>query len=398
MIRLVIYSFAAAMDVILSSTIFVCMVRLADMKASALAVASLMPVWACAYMTASLVAGRLVTRRNAGWILIGSCAVSAALSAGYVLLPGVKAMYLLGIIQGAATASFFTPFQYFMKLLDASRNKSITRSTGLYTFSWSMGYACGPFIAGFLWQNVSWQSCHVFNGVLAVVMAGGILRLKHLAETAPADRINEPSVVDSYADMPDLAWMAWVFSGLGCAIVSLIRSVFPSSAAEYAISKPGQGTALMVLSAVQALVGLGLGRGRWWMYRPLPVILFALCGMAGLALFAVARDTLVFCLAGACFGIYSGAFFFYFVFHSLVHPTRAARYVSVNEAIVGLTSIAGPFIGGALGDRFSLSTPYLAALVVLAVAVQIQALIHRAGTRTRPAAFPASVPSHKSQE
>ena len=115
----------------------------------------------------------------------------------------------------------------------------------------------------------------------AVIMAIGILRLKHLAETVPDSRIDAPPVVDEYADMPDLAWMAWVFSGLGCAIVSLIRSVFPSSAVEFDISKPGQGTALLILSAVQALVGLGLGRGRWWMYRPLPIVLFGVCGMAG---------------------------------------------------------------------------------------------------------------------
>ena len=53
-------------------------------------------------------------------------------------------MYFLGVIQGFATAFFFTPFQYFMKLLDANQNKSITHSTGLYTFSWSMGYALRP--------------------------------------------------------------------------------------------------------------------------------------------------------------------------------------------------------------------------------------------------------------
>jgi MFS family permease len=396
MVRLAVYSFAAVMDVILSSAIFVCMVRLADMKASALVVASLMPVWAFAYMVSSLVAGGLVTRRNAGWILIGSCVVSVALSAGYILVPGVKAMYVLGAIQGCATAFFFTPFQYFMKLLDANQDKSITHSTGLYTFSWSMGYAFGPFIAGFLWQNVSWQSCHVFNGILAVLMSIGILRLKHLTESAPDRPADEPPVVDEYADMPDLAWMAWVFGGLGCAIMALIRSLFPSSAAAFGISKPGQGTALLVLSTVQALVGLGLGRGRWWMYRPLPIILFGVCGMAGLGLFAVAGSTLSFCLAAACFGIYSGSFFFYFVFHSLVHPTRAARYVSVNEAIVGLTSIVGPFIGGALADHFGLAVPYLAALVALAVAVQVQAAIHRKNRAVRHGAFPVQIPQSKS--
>lgn len=384
MMRLVIYSFAAAMDVILSSAIFVCLVRLAESKAGALAVASLMPVWACAYMIASLLAGMVVNRRNAGWILFGSCVACSALSAGYILVPSVPAMYLLGIMQGFATAFFFTPFQFFMKLLDANQNKSITHSTGLYTFSWSMGYALGPFIAGFLWYLTDWQSPHVFNGVLGVVMAIGILRLKHLAEAAPDSPDTAPPAADEYADMPDLAWMAWVFSGLGCAVISLIRSVFPSSAVEFSISKPDQGITLLILSAVQAFVGLALGRGRRWMYRPLPIALFALCGVAGLALFATATSTLSFCLAAACFGVYSGSFFFYFVFHSLVHPTRAARYVSVNEAIVGLTSIGGPLVGGALGKWFGLTVPYVAALMALAAAVTIQVVVHRSNNAMRP--------------
>jgi MFS family permease len=391
MVRLAVYSFAAAMDAILSSALFVCMVRLADMQASASTIASLMSVWASAYMFGSLLAGRLVTRRNAGWILIGSCALSAALSAGYILLPGVKAMFVLAALQGVATAFFFTPFQYFMKLLDTNQNKSITHSTGLYTFSWSMGYALGPFIAGLLWENVSWQSCHAFNGLLAIVMAVGIRRLKHLAETVPDGRADTPPLADEYADMPDLAWMAWVFSGLGCAMMALVRGVFPKSAAVFEISKSGQGTALLILSTVQALVGLGLARGRRWMYRPMPIVLFAVCGLAGLALFASADSTLSFCLAAACFGIYSGSFYFYFVFHSLVHPTRAARYVSVNEAIVGLMSIVGPFIGGALFDALGLAAPYRAAMAVLVFAVLIQAGIHGRNRAIRRGGFPVQI-------
>lgn len=376
MARLAIYSLPAMMDTILSSVLFVCMVRLADMNANALVVASFMSVWAIAYMIASLTAGGLVTRRNAGWILVGSCTVSAVTSVGFVLIPGMTAMYLLGVVQGFATAFFFTPFQYFMKLLDENQKKTITHSTGLYTFSWSTGFALGPFIAGFLWARFGWQSCHLINGLLAVVMACGILRLKRFAEAAPSGRVAETRAVDRYADMPDLAWMAWVFSGLGCAIIALVRSVFPSSAVAFDLSKPAQGTTFLILSATQALVGLGLGRGKLWMYRPAPIVLFGLCGLTGLGLFAVADSTIAFYLAAACFGVYSGAFYFYFVFHSLVHPTRAARYVSVNEAIVGLTSIGGPFIGGAIGDHFGLPASYMTAMVVLAMAITIQALQH----------------------
>jgi MFS family permease len=376
MTRLAVYSFATLMDAILSAVLFVCMVRMAEMKASAVAVAALMPVWAVPYTLGSLAAGRLITRQNAGWILIGACGASACLSAGYIASSATVIMYILTALMGVATAFFFTPFQVFMKLVDQHHNKGINRSTGLYTFSWSMGYALGPFMAGCLWEVTGWRGCHVVNGLAALLMVAGIYRLKRFAETAPIlDETAEP-VADPYAKMPDLAWMAWVFSGIGCAIMSVIRSVFPSLAESRAIPKPSQGTVFFILCGVQAAVGLGLGRGRWWMYRPAPILIFGLSGVVGLWLFATASSPGMYYLAAACFGVYSGSYYFYFVFHSLVHPTLGARYISINEAVVGVTSVAGPLLGGAIADRHGLASPYLVMTVFLAGALFLQTAIH----------------------
>ncbi len=390
MVRVIVYSFACAMDIVLSAVLFVCMVRMAEMRASATAVAAFMPMWAAVYMVSSLLAGHVVTGRNAGWILIGTCAATVLLAGGYAVTSTTWVMYGLTALQGVATGFFFTPFQVFMKQVDAGKNKGICRSTGLYTFAWSSGYALGPFIAGLLWEHGGWRGCHLFNGVVAAAIAVGVLLLKHHAHVAaPATAEGEtPETAADYSAMPDLAWMSWVFGGAGCFAVALIRSVFPTSGATLEISKPAQGTVLFVLSAVQALVGLALSRGRWWMYRPRPVLLFGLFGVAGLALFAAghhpsvaAHATGVFSLAGACFGVYSGSFFFYFVFHSLVHPTRSGRYVSINEAVVGMTSIVGPFFGGWMADRFRPAAPYAAGLVLVLTAVAVQAAVHRSQRR-----------------
>ena len=59
---------------------------------------------------------------------------------------------------------------------------------------------------------------------------------------------------------PDLAWMAWVFGGIGCMTVAVLRSIFPSTAAAYHIPENQQGTVFFVFCAVQALTGLALSR------------------------------------------------------------------------------------------------------------------------------------------
>jgi MFS family permease len=112
------------------------------------------------------------------------------------------------------------------------------------------------------------------------------------------------------------------------------------------------------------------------MYRPRPVFTFGLFGIAGLYLFSAANTSAAFCAAAVCFGIYTGALSFYFVFHSLVHPERSARYISINEAIVGMSSITGPLIGGLVADLFKLPTSYLLAAGFLLPALVVQACLH----------------------
>ena len=96
---------------------------------------------------------------------------------------------------------------------------------------------------------------------------------------------------------------------------------------------------------------------------------------------------LAFLIGAGLFGIYSGSFCFYLVFHALVHPNRAGRYVAVNEALVGLTGFLAPLAGGALADHCGSQYPYLvvAALTIAVTALQI--CVHRA----RPGSMSASL-------
>jgi predicted MFS family arabinose efflux permease len=79
--------------------------------------------------------------------------------------------------------------------------------------------------------------------------------------------------------------------------------------------------------------------------------------------------------------MYSGSFFFYLVFHAIVHPHHSARYVSVNEAVVGLCGFVGPMAGGLLADAKGLAWPYFTAVGLVAVGVLLKLLIH---SRFRP--------------
>jgi predicted MFS family arabinose efflux permease len=265
MTAILIYLFPALMDMILSAVLFMCTVSAAQQGLKASKVSNIITTWAVVYMVVALLLSRVVTPRNARKLIIFSCAMTTGLSLLLARTTDINALYILVALEGVAMACFFVPFQVFMKSVGEGHRKSINYSVGLYTFSWSMGYAAGPFVAGLMWQYVGWRDSHLINAAAALAVGVMTWMIKHKAhptavldDAAPQLLEDQAQASPDYSSMPDLAWMGWVFSGLGCLAIRLVFGAFPSSAATFDLSKPEQGLTLFILSGVQAFVGLWL--------------------------------------------------------------------------------------------------------------------------------------------
>jgi MFS family permease len=112
------------------------------------------------------------------------------------------------------------------------------------------------------------------------------------------------------------------------------------------------------------------------------VAIYSALGLAGLVLFGFARTSGQFYLAAFLCGVYAGAAFIYMVYHALMHPTKAGRYVGINEALVGLTGIIAPAAGGWLGQEWTLSMPYYAVAALVGAAMIAQVTVHLRLPRT----------------
>ncbi|MFA6569574.1 MAG: MFS transporter, partial [Victivallales bacterium] len=378
MIRFLIYLFPAMMDMILGAVFFVTAVRYSESGASSLTVTGVMATWAFIYSLGSIAAGRIVNHKNAAHLIIMSGGAIALISLGYIAVPGLGAQYLWTALIGVATAFFFTPFQVFMKSLEHGEDGGVIRSTALYTFSWSFGMACGPFVCGYVWPNFGWKWCYALNAIMGLAVAFGIWKLSKYAsrhhETAGA--AGKPSQAGDYSNTPDLAWLGWLAAGIGCISVAVVRSLFPVKAAILELSKTDQGLILAIVSFTQAFIGLAFIRSKFWMYKPVPVAIFSLSGLLGLLLFGLGSKSGTFYMAAFFYGIYSGMFFFYLVFHSLVHPTKSSKYVAINEAVVGITTIIGPIAGGIIADRTNSSMPFYLVAILVLVVMAVQARVH----------------------
>ncbi|MCK5845515.1 MAG: MFS transporter, partial [Victivallales bacterium] len=383
--RFLIFLFPALADMLLGMAFFVASVRIAESDASALAVTAVTAVWAVVYMIASHVIGRFANPANCARLIVSGCAILAVSSVLFVVFPNLNATYPIMSLLSIGTALFFIPFQVFMKAVDKGDDGALPRSVGLYTFAWSSGMAAGPFIGANIWNYFGWRVCYFTSAVFCVIIALGVLMLKHHAKTAgdpppSSDEKLEQGKPDEnsvdYLKMPDLAWLGWVCSGVGCVTVAVLRSYLPSSATVAGISRGDQGILLFLISASQALTGLALCRSRTWMYEVVPTALFACCGVAALFVFGLSTSFYPLAAAALFYGIYSGSFFFYFVFHSLVHPEHSTKYIGINESVVGLTAIVGPLLAGFLADGVSVATPYLSSAGLVAVAMIFQAVVH----------------------
>jgi DHA1 family quinolone resistance protein-like MFS transporter len=370
---------------------FINAIRLSQQGASATIVANTLTTWSLVYLVACPVIGRFVTAANASRLMVASMGGLSVLSLLFTLIPGVVGVYILMALAGIATALFFLPFQVFMKAVDGANNKPLTYSTGLYTFAWSMGFAIGPFVSGLLMElgtttpdgaNSGWKYACYFASVMSALTGLAIFFLRNFVQspqvnTARLTPLPPESKPVDYSRQPDLAWLGWISAGVGVIVLTFIRAVFPVRGETFLhLTQSFQGLLFFLLSAAQGLTGLALCRSRFWMYRPAAIAVFCALGMVGMLILGFGQSPLLLCAGAIVFGIYAGSFFFYLVFHALVHPQRSSQYVAINESVVGICTMLGAMLGGLLADRFGFGTLYATGATLILVALILQGVIH----------------------
>jgi MFS family permease len=386
MLRFLLFLFPALVDVVIGTLIFITTVRLVDSGESAFA--STLPTvsWALGHSFFSFFVGKINNPHRSPVLITSGCGVMVLGTLLLIFLNEPTIQLYWTLIIGLGSALFFCSFQVFMKASDKDVHAGVARSTAIYGFAWSCGIASGPFIASYVWGSLfpenGWKYCYWISIAFILYVAAATWPLKGYIERLHK-LPSEPEIVKTkpkvdYSELPDLVWLGWLTAGIGCLTISVIRTLFPYKAEILNVSKQELGYIMALVSYSQGFFSLLLVRSRYWMYKILPIMLFSFCGVIGMVLFWCGTSTWAFYAGAFIFGIYSSAFFFYLVFHSLVHPEKSGKYVSWNEVVVGVTGITAPMAGGFLVDQTgNRDLPFIIAAVLIISVIVVQILTLR---------------------
>ncbi len=332
-----------------------------------------------AYMIFSLVVGHLLNRRNAKAILLASTAVCGIFGIWSLYAEHFWILMTVLMLLGVSASFFFNSFQTFMR--GEAEPGELKNSVAAYTFAWSLGAAFGNITAGYLYK---WGQPVMIATVATVVGLVVILLLRHKTKdsgTASADEHIEEGSPNARKVSPIYVLIGWFMIFTVTFVQRPLCTFLPPMFAHENIGSLMASMPLFAHMAVQALFGLAMIRFRDILYRRTPFwIIQGVGSLAFCAIWIWPSYTVCFFVL-MLLGIYAG-FAYYCAVYYASNSGRRSFNIGINEALVGLGSIAGMFFGE-WWMRFSGSESgiYLVCSVGLVVSMIIQVLIASFGER-----------------
>lgn len=374
MIRLALYLLPVLINYVLGGVFFITALRCSQANAPGWVVGATLSCWSLIYSVTTALIKSKITLKNCAFLIILAGLMLSFASIGFLVFPGIYIQFVWIAVNGLAAAFSTTAFQLFAKAVEPDQNTGVVKAAALYTASWSLGMATGPFLFGLFSATANF----IINAVLGVVISltiYGINKVKKVSE----ESVNTPDAAESDAaaegsSIPDMAIAGWTLGIAGTIAVAILRCMIPYRSTQLGFSDAAAGTTMAVISYTQVVMGLLLLRAKKLMYAPVPTLLFGALGFSALLAWGFGSSVSLFLASGVIFGIYSGFFYFMFVYHALISKEHSARNVAVNEIIVGTTGTFAPFLGGLLSSPETSGAAFPVAAVLCITSVILTAV------------------------
>ena len=323
-----------------------------------------------AYMTASLILGRLLSRRNARLLMLLGAGLFALFGACGLVTTSFPPLLGLVTAAGVAMALFFNAFQTFMR--GESAPGELSRTVAWYTLAWSSGMSMGFLLSGYLFR--------LGPAVMALVtiVTGGLttcLLIVHRArpiETLSAEEHIETGPADMRPVHPAYVGVGWVMIFTVMFIQRPVTTFYPSLCARAGISAFMAGLPLFLHLGMQAGAGAAMFKGRALLYRRTPLVFFQLLAAAMFLIMWWWPSYLMTMVCLTISGVYAAFAYFCAVYYASNAGNRSFN-TGINEFLVGLGSFAGIFVSEwGMKQSGRDETMYLVCSLALAVSIMLQ--------------------------
>ncbi len=335
-----------------------------------------------AYMPGSMIAGYILNAANAKRILVWSTVTCGVLSIVCLKIEAFAVLMIAMAVFGFVMAFFFNSFQTFMRS-EASLGMTLKFSVSMYNFAWSFGAGVGSLTAGMLYS--------LGKGVLiaaAILSILAILALLRVHKASAERRVTGDGMIEEGS--PDARPVSNSYVAIGWLMVFTALFIQRPLCTFLPPLFAGEGTnsflaslPLFAMLGLQAFVAFFMWRLRDQLYRRTPFwIVQALAALAFVAIW-LWPNYLVCLFMLLLMGVYGGFIFFCAVYY-VSNSKRSSFNIGVNEALVGLGSIAGIFAGDFwMRHSSSSSSIYLMCACGLGVSMLLQVAIASFAARGR---------------
>lgn len=304
------------------------------------------------------------------------------------IFPGLPAAFLAYSAFGAVIAFFWPPLMGWMSR--GLEGRDLSRATGLFSFSWSVGGIVSPYLAGTLSERGKflplWFAVAMFaaNSIFLQV-SRRVLRdsderpIPGRTETAPARDGSTP-----------LRFSAWTSVTVLYAAVGILANIFPLFArSELGLSESNTGLLITVRMAATTAGFLFFSRFSFWRFRQgLLLVPTAFAGGAALIL-SVAAGSLALLAAGlAVFGFATAWAYNSSMFYGASGAPDRDRRMTVHEALLTAGQVFGSLLGGILYQAASMRLVFLFTAILAGAGVWTQSWMARRRFGETPAHRP----------